>query len=279
MELLNNLQGKEFGPIGVCIYCGSDGGVEGLRDEHIIPFSLGGKSLLLKASCRACEAITSYLDGYLARSTFWELRVATNTQTRGKYPALMPVRVSLADKQKDISLPAQDFPFFTHLPVWGAPGLLYGSQPTDKFGEAKAHMFWYVPPDFRKKLGIPSEEELSVLDTSKMPNLKTFARAIAKIAYCNAVAVLGWKSFRPLCIPDLILGYYTQIPHFVGAPLVDPPQPLEKGKMHEVKFEIHTMGNLRLIVCNLRIFAHSGTEKNGMPIYSVIVGAPALKGD
>jgi hypothetical protein len=29
-------------PVNVCIYCGSDGGKEGLTDEHTLPFALGG---------------------------------------------------------------------------------------------------------------------------------------------------------------------------------------------------------------------------------------------
>lgn len=50
---------------GVCIYCGWDGGEEGLRDEHTVPYSL-----LVKASCTDCEAVTSYLDGYMANAIF-----------------------------------------------------------------------------------------------------------------------------------------------------------------------------------------------------------------
>lgn len=63
-----NIQGKRYGPVGECIYCGSDGGADGLRSEHVIPFSLGGNTELLVASCRKCEGVTSYLDGYLARA-------------------------------------------------------------------------------------------------------------------------------------------------------------------------------------------------------------------
>lgn len=50
---------------GACIYCGSDGGLGGLHDEHIIPYSLGGKAQLLKASCSDCEGVASYLDEHI----------------------------------------------------------------------------------------------------------------------------------------------------------------------------------------------------------------------
>jgi 5-methylcytosine-specific restriction endonuclease McrA len=54
---------QKYPPIGQCIYCGSDGGVDGLRDEHIVPYSLGGHAELKEASCRSCEKITSYMTG------------------------------------------------------------------------------------------------------------------------------------------------------------------------------------------------------------------------
>src|SRR5438477_8029980 len=60
---------------GVCIYCGSDGGASGLRREHVVPFSLGGRYVLQKASCRACEDVTKKLDGYLANVIFRHFRV------------------------------------------------------------------------------------------------------------------------------------------------------------------------------------------------------------
>ena len=70
-----DIQGTVYPGFGRCIYCGSDGGTEGLRDEHIMPFCLGGNAIIEKASCKACEAITSYLDGYMGRRVFYELRV------------------------------------------------------------------------------------------------------------------------------------------------------------------------------------------------------------
>ena len=36
---------------GVCIYCGWDGGEKALGDEHTVPYSLGGNTVLLGASC------------------------------------------------------------------------------------------------------------------------------------------------------------------------------------------------------------------------------------
>lgn len=42
---------KIYQPVNVCIYCGGTGA---LSDEHIIPFGLGGRWVLPKASCAEC---------------------------------------------------------------------------------------------------------------------------------------------------------------------------------------------------------------------------------
>jgi len=58
--LMVDIQGFKFPGYGRCIYCGSVGP---LKDEHIIPFSLGGRAVIEAASCGDCEKVTSYLDG------------------------------------------------------------------------------------------------------------------------------------------------------------------------------------------------------------------------
>jgi HNH endonuclease len=65
---------------GVCIYCGWDGGELGLHDEHVVPYSLGGNTVLLNASCSDCEGVTSYLDGYMANAIFGHLRIHIGLQ-------------------------------------------------------------------------------------------------------------------------------------------------------------------------------------------------------
>jgi 5-methylcytosine-specific restriction endonuclease McrA len=63
---------------GVCIYCGCDGRETKLHSEHTMPYSLGGSTELLEASCGDCGGVTSYLDGYLGsgliKSTIRERR-------------------------------------------------------------------------------------------------------------------------------------------------------------------------------------------------------------
>jgi hypothetical protein len=235
-ELADDIQGNRYGPVGECIYCGTDGGAEGLRSEHIMPLSLGGKAELLEASCRKCEGITSYLDGYLAKAIYYHLRVHTGTPSRRGYPDLLPAEIEQREGRKTLFLPTADHPFFLNMPVWGYPAVLCGLQPTSDFGDARAHVYWSIPDSMRKTLGLGHGEAAVVKDTSRPINLPTFARAIAKIGYCHAVAHYGLRGFRRLVLPDLILGKYPCIPYFVGGDLNDPPPPAPKGKMHEFQF-------------------------------------------
>jgi hypothetical protein len=257
---------------GTCIYCGSDGGADGLRDEHAVPYSLGGTLELLKASCSECERVTSYLDGYLANATYKYLRVHSGVKSRSGHPALLPAHVGLQDGEKVLDLAPKDHPYFLHMPVWNRPGIMRGLQPSPDFGDAKAHVYWWIPPSIRETLRLGHGDVAEIQDKTPMPNLQTFARAIAKIGYCNAVMKYGLDGFRPLATPDLVLGRYPNIPYFVGSDRDDPPPPEPAGRLHVVHFTDVTIGRLKYLTVRFRLFAHSGTEQNGMPYYEVVVG-------
>jgi hypothetical protein len=57
-------------------------------------------------------------------------------------------------------------------------------------------------------------------------------------------------------LPDLILGKYPYISFFVGSVLREPPPPNRQGPLHRID-----LGN-------------NCAAKNGMPIYTVVTGAP-----
>ncbi len=74
-------------------------------------------------------------------------------------------------------------------------------------------------------------------------------------------------------LPELILGNYPCIPHFVGCEVVDPPPPNERSVQHQILISHVTRGALRLVVVTVRLFANSGVRKHGPPIYEVVAGA------
>lgn len=272
-EFNGDIQGQKV-PVeggGRCIYCGADGGPNGLRDEHIIPYSLGGNTELLAASCSSCEKITSYLDGYLANATYKHVRVHSDIQSRSGHPDVLPAIVEINRRAFDLS--PQQHPYFLHMPVWNPPGVMSGVQPSSDFGAGKVHLYWYVPPDIRETIGLRSGDFARIMDRTPPPNFSTFARAIAKVAYCHAVYMLGLGGFRPLALPGIILGRYPNIPYFVGSDPRDPPPPEPRQILHLIQRTSVTYRRWRLITVRIRLFAQSGTPANGMPIYEVVVGA------
>lgn len=270
-----DLQGKKVPAEGggSCIYCGSDGGASGLHDEHIMPYSLGGNTELLAASCSACERITSYLDGYLANATYKHVRVHAGVQSRTGHTKVLPAVVEIDGNERVVDLEPHNHPYFLHMPVWRPPRAMLGDPPSSDFGDAKAHVYWYVPPDIRQTLGLRAGDLARIRDATPMPNLSTFARAIAKIAYCHAVYAFGLGGFRPLMLPDIILGRSPNIPFLVGSDVGDPPPPDPRKVMHLIQRTELRYKRLRLITMRLRLFAHSGTHDHGMPFYEVIVGS------
>jgi hypothetical protein len=262
---------------GVCIYCGWDGdGI--LHDEHTVPYSLGGNTELLAASCSDCEGITSYLDGYLANAIFGHLRVHMNLQSRSGHADTLPATIELSEGQRAVDFATADHPFFLNMPIWPPPGVMRGAQISAGFGALGRFTYWYLPPNLGGTIGLQDGNIARVIDMSRPHNLSTFARSLAKIAYCNAVMHYGLDGFRPLVLPDIILGKYPNIAYFVGSDSTLPGPPYPRGQQHSVGLGDLTYKNLKLLTSSIRLFGDSGAGDKGMPFYTVICGAEGRRG-
>ena len=260
------------------LLCARAGDVE-LTDEHIVPFSLGGNATIIDGSCKRCAKETAEIEQEIGRRVLWDFRTHIGEQTRRpkERPKALPFTVSISGKPPEVmTVPIDDHPFFTPMPVWGLPGLMTAAAPTTVFPEYKAHVFYWLPPNIRKTLGLADGELAQLPFPEFRINHEKYARAIAKIAYCQAVVRFGLRGFRPLMLPDLILGRYPYIPYFVGCPLDDQDPPSHPNVKHAIQLSTVARGQLRLILATVRLFSNSGTDKHGPPTYHVICGAPAL---
>src|SRR5215469_14973766 len=116
-----------YPPVGRCIYCPDDGS-HGLGDEHIIPYALNGTLVLPSASCHACEGVTSYLDGFAARSVYYQVRTSARMRTRTKLPDEFPAILTYEDGHEErIMVPAAVHPATLALPLFVPPSLLSGA--------------------------------------------------------------------------------------------------------------------------------------------------------
>ncbi|MGB8898754.1 MAG: HNH endonuclease [Methylocella sp.] len=275
--LLGDVQGQKYPGYGVCIYCGSDGGADGLRDEHIIPFALNGNAIIKEASCTTCEKKINPVD-HLAKDVFWNYRLLIGAQTRNpkQRPNVLPATFETGDNEISRDLPIQDFRFVTALPIWGKAGF-FRSAPIDASFPAETffHVYHWMPPNITETLGIPNDDDLKVRSSFRA-NVELFARAIAKIAYCHTVIKYGLNGFRRLSLPNVILGECPAAAYFVGTPLTLPSPPLPDKVLHMVQHVNLTSnsGSLKLNLVYVRLFAHCAYKQHGMPIYHVITGAP-----
>jgi hypothetical protein len=164
---------------------------------------------------------------------------------------------------------APDQPFALILPTWDLPGIMRGGQPRPDFPVCDVRAYNFMPPTLRETLRLPDDapNPLVHIASGEIDNI-TFARAIAKIAYCHAVAKYGLNGFRHLALPEIILGKYSCVPYFVGSDpgTPRPPDPREATA--------RSLAGLRLLFAAVRLFAHSCTSEHGMPIYRVVMGAP-----
>jgi hypothetical protein len=266
--------------VGRCIYCYAGPEQVQLTDEHVVPFSLGADSYLKEASCPDCQKVTRDFETHLARNVFGHLRIHIGVQTRHpqQRPTELPTRIVRAGQEQRVSLPIGDHPNFLVIPIWESPGALRGEPPQAGFSGLAAHLYHQVPPTTGAALGLQHAEAVEIRPEYRVET-NQFARAIAKIGYCQAVAILGLDGFRPLAIRDVILGKYTGISQFVGSHLTLPPPPFQSGNQHMITiYDAWITPHLRLVLAAVRLFADSGTRDHGLPIYTVVVGSPITKG-
>jgi hypothetical protein len=165
---------------GACIYCGARGVV--LRDEHVVPLSLGGKHILEGASCRSCEVITTRFERDVARDMWGDARNSYNVPSRRK--GERKTHIVLADPAvpaRRVRIPYAEYPALMMFPKMGRAGLLEGLP--DTVDMSYGWQFVSVTDDvkanaFQQKFGVPLTAKVRYMPES-------FARLLAKIGYCS----------------------------------------------------------------------------------------------
>jgi hypothetical protein len=169
------------------------------------------------------------------------------------------------------------------MPIWGEPGFFRSARIDDPFPEPVFHLYHYLPSNMHETLNVPMNYPYKIWSSGEVDRF-LFARAIAKIAYCHTVINYGLDGFRPLAIPDIILGRFSGISYFVGSPMKIPTPASPKGRRHHIEFyepqsipnhPVSISGLLNLIVARVRLFADSASGNHGLPAYDVITGVKA----
>ena len=256
-----NNQTVRYPPVGECIYCGATECK--LRDEHIIPKSLGGSLILPNASCKSCEKITCRFEGTVARSLFGNFRMRHNLPTRRPKERPSHIEVSrLDDNSADgrFSVPTNEFPAPAFMYKCTKAGILEGFMPDVDLSSS-----WKI-------VGIVSDDDLKSFAKKHGENTiysfryvpQQFAQTIAKIGHAYAISHFGVGTFRPLAV-DLILGKSKNLSYVVGGSFEIMPAVPDAG--HLLELEVRTNFRKALVVAGVRLFASAST-----PHYHVVVG-------
>jgi hypothetical protein len=244
--------------IGRCIYCGTTD--PPLRREHVVPFGLLADMVLHEASCERCAKITGRFEGYCLGKYLGPARAASNFRSRKKKRKPPVVEVTFEDgNKKQVPVMPDGFPAVIWMPVFPYAGALIG-KPQQSDNTLYVVSMWHcisvdAAKAYRKKTGVTE------IDFGFVDNLQ-FARMIAKIGLCAAVAEYGADSFTSL-VTDLILGKSDRVNHLIGSGTD------EKSMRHQALHAISVRVNEEsgMIIALVRLFAHLEA-----PIYHVIVG-------
>ncbi len=259
---------KKYAKADKCIYCGS---VEGLNDEHVIPFGLGGRQIVPKASCKACSTVTSAFEGICLRTMLGPLRMLHDMPSYRKKsrPEKMSLKVKLTSKDdwSYIDIDRADYPFLVLFPYFEMPDLLSGKvTPNDSRG-AKTKRLWIrgASPSqeaFKKHLDmLISKLRVYAVEPEAKVHTEEFCLMIAKIGHSYASGVLGRDNFEPFLTSFILERDLGNRAEFIGSREKDEAT---IPALHELHLGVKKPD---LIFAKIRLFAKLGT-----PTYFVVVG-------
>jgi HNH endonuclease len=244
---------------GACIYCGRKDTRR--TDEHVVPFSLGGQHVLLDASCDSCASVTKRFEQDVAREMWGDARNSYNAPTRRKNQRKAHIVLTDPDNpQRTVKVPYSEYPAAMVFYKMQRAGLLEGMPDTVDMSAMWQFVAVCDTPkakEFEKRFGIKLTAKFRHVPDS-------FARLLAKIAYCHTLCALEPSDFRPICVP-YILGERRNPSYIVGGTFDLAPQDPDHG------YVLNTMGFIEadrlMLMAEIRLFANLQT-----PTYHVVVG-------
>lgn len=260
---LTSSNGIRYRPVGFCIYCGAN---NCLTDEHVVPYGLGGNSLVLpKASCNSCAKITGQFENNFLRITSGQLREMLDAPTRGKSARTGRCELAVFERLTDgqlrpmnysIVYPIDEAPIFYPAIVLPPPGILSNNTP------GPGHDIAVRPLLMNKSASLSGISQDRRVYLGKFRPADTL-RQLIKIAYGYAIGVLGATGFKPI-VQELILGKSEEFLHVLGCFSEESPP---DGKMVSLEQGYAEVGGNRYVVVKIRIYGQLPT-----PTYCVVVG-------
>lgn len=262
---------------GRCIYCL---GTENLTDEHIIPFALGGNTVIFEdAACKSCAERIQPYEQEVLRKQLGVFRIQVDAPSRTK-PKNRPTHTSLhflevndrGEVIRDLgerSYRIADAPLALNL--WQLPEarmMRLNAEPGDDRGKP----WTYCDEGTASKLARRVAEETGSLHVAVKVgavNRDHFLRFLAKTAHAFAVSRLGLDGFQPF-LTEAILNESHDLSKYVGGGPQDAPHEVDPATT-----TLLTLGQVAdgpgngLHAVRLQFYPQLGS-----PAYVVVVGDP-----
>ena len=242
---------------GQCIYCAATG--VPLNDEHVVPYALGGTTVLRKASCAKCEDITKKFEQQVARELWGDARTSYGAPTRRKRERKDHIeRSDPVNRERKYLVPAVEYPAGFIFYKMGPCGFLRGlSGDVDISG---AWQLVVIDDGLRRDAFFQKYGHHHTIKFRHVPD--AFGRLLAKIAYCQVLTALDPGDFRPLILP-YITGEEKNLSHLVGSK----DGQLETGLGYRLTTLYAEFADRMLLMVEARMYANSQA-----PTYEIIVG-------
>lgn len=250
--------------VGQCVYCGV---TTDLRDEHVLPFALGGRLLLEEASCASCEAITSAFEGKVLGGFMRRARAVGGYPTRRprKRAATECVTFQVGCDTREVALPLSAAPALLQLPLLEQPGYFSGKVEAQGVSIRGVQTLAFGA-EIRHALAAQQATGITQRDNL---DWTSFVRMLAKIGYTFIVGTHGLPPRESVPILPLILGQKDDGSVWVGSS--DFQTEAEKaGALHvlaPVVYRRSASPEEVVVAARVKLFAASGAAGYEVVVY------------
>jgi len=239
--------------------------LEFLTEEHIVPMAIGGSLVIRNGSCRNCAEFSN--SSYENQALNEDLKIPKfllGLKGRGKgnlpknirhLPSVHAGHAMTKDLGERLDFSPELYPKVFSLIVFQPPGFLAGIER----GGMLSNPGWQI-------FNLGGKQATGVTVRVKHTN-GPFAKTLAKIGYCYAVAELGLDGFDGRAIRDLLRGKRDDVYNFVGS--IQKPEFLTKAPLHGLY--IRRRGDWLTVLIHLFASCDNDHAKPSIP-YEVVVG-------